>query len=85
MAIALAKKQPEGPWEKGQASGQSGPWKLVVTHGKTTRYKLFNTKDDPQQKTNLADKLEQITFRLRGLTERQSAVEFKAMMMKPSR
>ena len=79
------KKQPEGPWEKGQVTAQDGPWKLVVTHGKTTRYELFNTKDDPQQKTNLADKLEQITFRLRGLTERQWAVEFKAMMKKPSR
>jgi hypothetical protein len=65
------KNQPEGPWEKGQVTAQDGPWKLVVTHGKTTRYELFNTKDDPQQKTNLADKLEQITFRLRGLTERQ--------------
>ena len=75
----------EGPWEKGRVTAQDGPWKLVVTHGKTTRYELFNTKDDPQQKTNLADKLEQITFRLRGLTERQWAVEVKAMMKKPLR
>ena len=64
---------------------QDGPWKLIVTHGKTTRYELFNTKTDPQQKTNLADKLEQITFRLRGLTERKWAMEFKATMQKPSR
>jgi hypothetical protein len=75
----------EAPREKGQVTAQDGPWKLVVTHGKTTRYELYNTKADPQQKTNLANKLEQITFRLRGLTERQWAVEFKAMMMKPSR
>ena len=67
-----------GPWRKGQVTVQDGPWKLIVTHGKTTRFELFNTKDDPQQKTNLADKLEQITFRLRGLTERQWAVEIKA-------
>jgi hypothetical protein len=52
-------------------TAQEGPWKLIVTYGKTTRYELFNTKDDPQQKVNLADKLEQITFRLRGLAERQ--------------
>jgi arylsulfatase A-like enzyme len=57
--------------EQGKVMVQDGPWKLIVTHGKTTRYELFNTKDDPQQKTNLADKLEQITFRLRGLSERQ--------------
>jgi hypothetical protein len=65
------KKQLTGPWEKGQVTAQEGPWKLIVTHGKTTRYELFNTKDDPQQKINLADKLEQMTFRLRGLAERQ--------------
>ncbi len=70
----------EGPWKKGQVTAQDGPWKLIVTHGKTARYELFNMKDDPQQKANLADKLEQITFRLRGLAERQWAVEFKAKM-----
>ena len=65
------KKQLAGPWEKGQVTAQEGPWKLIVTYGKTTRYELFNTKDDPQQKVNLTDKLEQMTFRLRGLAERQ--------------
>jgi hypothetical protein len=79
------KKIPTGPWEKGQVTVQDSPWKLIVTHGKTTRYELFNTKTDPQQKTNLADKLEQITFRLRGLTERQWAVKFKATIKKPSK
>jgi len=71
--------------EQGKVMVQDGPWKLIVTHGKIMRYELYNTATDPQQKTNLADKLEQITFRLRGLTERQWAVEFKAMMKKPSR
>jgi len=72
------KKAPAALPEQGKVMVQDGPWKLIVTHGKTTRYELYNTTTDPEQKTNLADKLEQITFRLRGLTERQWAVEIKA-------
>ena len=73
---------PAGPWRKGQVTAQDGPWKLIITHGKPTRYELYNTQTDPQQKHNRAEALEQFTFRLRGLTEQQWAVEFKAMMNK---
>ncbi len=71
-------KAPDALPEQGKVMVQDGPWKLIVTHGKTTRYELYNTATDPTQKTNLADKLEQITFRLRGLSEQQWAEKFKA-------
>jgi parallel beta-helix repeat protein len=74
------KKAPAALPEQGKVLVKDGPWKLIVTHGKTTRYELYNTTTHPEQKTNLADKLEQITFRLRGLTERQWAVEVKAKL-----
>ncbi len=64
----------------GQAIVQDGPWKLVATYGETISYKLFNTDDDPQEKTDLSARLENITFRMRGLLERQEAVEFQAWM-----
>ena len=51
---------------------QDGPWKLVVTYGKTPQYALFNVANDPQETTNLAERLEQIAFRLRGLLERKA-------------
>lgn len=54
-----------------QVTVEDGPWKLVVTRGKTTTYALYNTKTDPGEKTSLAEKLEQITFRLRGLAEQR--------------
>jgi len=59
---------------------EEGPWKLVATYGKTTTYALFNTETDPQEKTDLSARLEQITFRLRGLLERQQGLEYQAEM-----
>lgn len=59
---------------------QEGPWKLVATYGKTVSYELFHTVDDPQEKTNLAQRLEQIAFRLRGRLEKQEGREFRAEM-----
>jgi hypothetical protein len=58
-----------------QLSVQDGPWKLVVTYGKTTNYALYNTANDPDQKTDRSGQLEQITFRLRGLLERQEGLK----------
>jgi hypothetical protein len=63
-----------------KAELQDGDWKLVATYGKTTTYELFNTENDPQLKTNLAKRLDQITFRLRGLLEQKDEVEFQAKM-----
>lgn len=67
-----------------QVTVQDGPWKLVATYGKTPHYALFNVEADPQLKSDLAEKLDQITFRLRGLLERQEALEDQAAM-KPGR
>ncbi len=59
---------------------QDGPWKLVATYGETTTYALFNTESDPEQQTDLSARLEQITFRLRGLLEKQEGLEYQAEM-----
>jgi len=56
------------------------PWRLVVTYGKTTTYQLFNVVDDPEGTNDLADELEQICFRLRGVVERQQERAFRAEM-----
>ncbi len=65
-----------------QLTVQDGPWKLVVTYGKTISYALYNTHDDPEEKTDLSVKLEQITFRLRGLLEQKEGLEYQAEMRK---
>ena len=54
-----------------KVSVKDGPWKLVVTYGTTPTYQLFNTESDPQEKTDLSERLDQITFRLRGIVEKQ--------------
>jgi hypothetical protein len=59
---------------------QDGPWKLVVTYGKTPTYALFNTEKDPQEKTDLSVRLEQITYRLRGLLEKREGLDYQAEM-----
>ncbi len=56
---------------------QEGPWKLVATYGATTTYALFHTEQDPQEMTDLSARLEQITFRLRGLLEKEEGLETK--------
>jgi hypothetical protein len=61
-------------------SVREGPWKLVVTYGKQTTYALFHIEDDPQQKTDLSSRLEQITFYMRGLFEQKEALEFQREM-----
>lgn len=61
---------------------QDGPWKLVVTYGKIPQYSLFNTESDPKLKNDLAERLDQITFRLRGLLEQQEALEYQTEMKK---
>lgn len=61
-------------------SVREGPWKLVVTYGKQTTYALFHIEHDPQQQTDLSTRLEQITFRLRGLLEQREAQEFQREM-----
>jgi hypothetical protein len=63
-----------------QVTAQDGPWRLVASYGKEIRYALFNTESDPQQKNDLSAKLDQITFRLRGLLERQEGLEYQAEM-----
>jgi hypothetical protein len=53
---------------------QDGPWKLVLTYGKTISCSLYNTEGDPDETTDLSVKLEQITFRLRGLLEQKEGL-----------
>ena len=57
-----------------------GPWKLVATYRKTTTYALFNTDRDINEKSDLSVRLEQITFRLRGLIERKEGLDYQAEM-----
>ena len=59
---------------------QEGPWKLVATYGKKTTYALFNTESDPQETDDLSERLEQFTFRLRGLLEKQEGIQYQAEM-----
>ena len=61
-------------------SVREGHWKLVVPYGQQTTYALFHVEDDPRQETDLSKRLEQITFRLRGLLEREEAQEFQREM-----
>ena len=61
-------------------SVREGPWKLVVTYGKRTHYALFHMERDPEQTQDLAKRLEQITFRLRGVVEQQEAKSFQQEM-----
>jgi len=63
-----------------QVTVREGPWKLVATYGKTTTYALFNTLADPPDKQDLAARLDQIAFRVRGQLEKSEALEFQAMM-----
>ena len=55
-----------------------GDWKLVVTYGKTINYALYNLREDPEEKKDLSDRLEQITFRLRGMLEQKEGLEYQA-------
>ena len=59
-----------------------GPWTLVVTSGKKTTYKLFNSKIDPEEKTDLSERVPHIAFRLEGQRERQEAEAFKEYMVR---
>ncbi|MBI1831515.1 MAG: right-handed parallel beta-helix repeat-containing protein [Planctomycetes bacterium] len=68
------------PERTGTQTIEEGSWKLVVEHGKTTTYKLYHLKGDPQK--DLAGQLDNHVLRLRGRLERQEAVEYKAMMRK---
>ena len=63
-----------------QVEVRQGSWELVATYGKTTTFRLFNVQDDPRRTRDLAKKLDQICFRLRGLLERQQELEFQAEM-----
>jgi len=63
-----------------QVKVRQGRWKLVVTYGKTTTYRLYNLEDDPKGTADLAEKLDQICFRIRGVLERQQGLEFQAEM-----
>ena len=68
-----------------QLTMQDGPWKLVLTYGKTISCSLYNTEGDPDETTDLSVKLEQITFRLRGLLEQKEGLEYQAEMRKWAR
>ena len=59
-----------------------GPWTLVVTRGKKTTYKLFNSEIDPDEKTDLSKRVPHLAFRLKGLRERQEAESFKEYMVR---
>ncbi len=82
----LSAKQPSGESfhplinSDTEAAVQDGSWKLVASYGKTIHYALFNTATDPQQKTDLSAKLEQIVFRLRGKLEQQEGLQYQAEM-----
>jgi len=58
-----------------QRSIQDGPWKLVVTYGKSISYALFHLEQDPQEENDRSVELEQITFRLRGRLEQQEGIK----------
>lgn len=60
-----------------QLEVREGPWKLVVTYGKKPQYALFYAESDPSGKLDLSAPLEQITFRLRGLIEKQEGKNTK--------
>ncbi len=68
------------PYAGRRVVARAGPWKLVATFGEVVTYKLFNVVDDPQEETDLAGSLDHIAFRLRGILEKQEAVEYQAMM-----
>ena len=61
------------------ATGGALRWFAVVAAPlvAATLWGLFNVKDDPQEKVNLADRLGQIVYRLRGLQERKEAAGFR--------
>ena len=61
---------------------ENGPWKLVATFNKLPTFKLFNSLTDSDLKTDLSEKLDQITFRLRGKLEQKLAVEYQKSMKK---
>ncbi len=65
-----------------QRTLHDGPWTLVVTYGKRITYALYNTADDAEEKTDLSNRLEQFTFRLRGLLEQKEGREYQTEMRK---
>lgn len=79
---AILKKQAkiELPERIGTQSIEEGDWKLVVEHGKTTKYKLFYLKGDAQK--DVAAQFDNHLLRLRGRLERQEAVQDKEIMRK---
>jgi hypothetical protein len=55
---------------------RDGRWKLVLTRGpKGVKTALYDTESDPENKTDLAGKLDNIAFRLQGTWERRDAAE----------
>jgi parallel beta-helix repeat protein len=70
----------------GPTTVTDGLWKLVITPGEKpgekTAYKLFNTKLDPEEKTDFAERVPHLAFRLKGLRERLEAEEFRKFMRK---
>ena len=61
----------------GRSAVRRGPWKLLASGGKKKTYQLFNLDDDPHEKTDLSGRLEQQTFQLRGLLEREASKDFR--------
>lgn len=61
----------------GPTTVTDGPWKLIVLPGEKTVYKLYNTKLDPDEKTDFSTRVPHLTLRLKGLRERLEAAEFK--------
>ena len=59
-----------------------GPWTLVVSRGKKTTYKLFNSEIDANEKKDLSNRVPHLAFRLKGLRERQEAESFKEYMVR---
>jgi hypothetical protein len=55
---------------------------VTVSFGEKTAYKLFNTKLDPEEKTDFAERVPHLAFRLKGLRERLEAEEFRKFMRK---
>lgn len=68
---------------KRQVIVRDGPWKLVATYGKTPTYALYHTENDAKEEKDLSARLEQITFRLRGLLEIRQGLEYQAEVRGP--
>lgn len=75
---ALSGRTPERRrLEPGKVEIVQGRWKLIVVRGEKTTYHLYDTMTDEAQKDDLAQKMDTIAFRMRGLLERRDGAKGK--------